>query len=66
VPVAAAIEVILGRLQDREVPVAQDLGGVETVDLPNDETEETLPDDQRGSGTGDNLPKAPIKRPKPA
>jgi predicted PurR-regulated permease PerM len=66
VPVAAAIEVILGRLQDREVPVAQDLGGVESVDLPNDETEETLPDDQRGSGTGDNLPQAPIKRPKPA
>ena len=32
VPVAAAIEVVLGRLQDRAVPVAQDPGAVETPD----------------------------------
>ena len=32
VPVAAAIEVILGRLQDREVPVAQDAARVETTE----------------------------------
>jgi len=57
VPVAAAIEVILGRLQDREVPVAQDIGAVESADLANDEKEDGLPD-SRGSRH--------VKRPKPA
>jgi len=59
VPIAAAIEVVLGRMQDREVPVAQDIGGVETADLANDEVEEALPD-SRGTRTEVR------KRPKPA
>ena len=59
VPVAAAIEVILGRLQDREVPVAQDIGGVESGDVGNDEVEETLPDNRHAARTE-------VKRPKPA
>ena len=59
VPVAAAIEVILGRLQDREVPVAQDIGGVESGEVGNDEVEETLPDNRHGARTE-------VKRPKPA
>jgi predicted PurR-regulated permease PerM len=51
VPVAAAIEVILGRLQDREVPVAQDTSAVETADLANDEVQAGLPDSREGSRT---------------
>jgi predicted PurR-regulated permease PerM len=45
VPVAAAIEVILGRLQDREVPVAQDPGAVETPDAESTEHLEFAPAD---------------------
>ncbi len=44
VPVAAAIEVILGRLQDRDVPVAQDSAAVETTEPEDDAGEATLPD----------------------
>jgi predicted PurR-regulated permease PerM len=49
VPVAAAIEVVLGRLQDREVPVAQDVGAVDSADLANDEEQQTLPDSRHGT-----------------
>ena len=59
VPIAAAIEVVLGRLQDREVPVAQDIGGADSADLANDEVEEALPD-SRATRTEVR------KRPKPA
>jgi predicted PurR-regulated permease PerM len=50
VPVAAAIEVILGRLQDRAVPVAQDPAGAEPTNDEDgpDDLELTLPD-ARGS-----------------
>jgi predicted PurR-regulated permease PerM len=58
VPVAAAIEVVLGRLQDREVPVAQDAGAVESGVLANDEVQQNLPD-SRGGGRK-------VKRAKPA
>ncbi len=58
VPFAAAIEVILGRLQDRTVPVAQDAGAVDKVDLGQDDVEVKLSD-----GRGD--PRRP-KRPRPA
>jgi predicted PurR-regulated permease PerM len=51
VPVAAAIEVILGRLQDREVPVAQDASAVESADGANDELEAGLPDSRESSRT---------------
>jgi predicted PurR-regulated permease PerM len=50
VPVAAAIEVILGRLQDREVPVAQDAGAVETPEPDDDEPERRLPDARAPKG----------------
>jgi predicted PurR-regulated permease PerM len=46
VPVAAAIEVILGRAQDREIPVAQDAAGVESSASDGD-LELTLPDAKR-------------------
>lgn len=49
VPVAAAIEVVLNRLQDREVPVAQDASAVDAADLGNDEEEPALPDARAGS-----------------
>jgi predicted PurR-regulated permease PerM len=53
VPVAAAIEVILGRLQDRAVPVAQDPGAVETPDEASDEQlEQALPDARRRGDAG--------------
>jgi predicted PurR-regulated permease PerM len=44
VPVAAAIEVVLGRLQDREVPVAQDSGAVDVAEPDADDREASLPD----------------------
>jgi predicted PurR-regulated permease PerM len=59
VPVAAAIEVILGRLQDREVPVAQDVSAVETADLENDEEQPSLPDSRDGSR---KEPRRPARR----
>ncbi|HEX5826411.1 MAG TPA: AI-2E family transporter [Candidatus Limnocylindrales bacterium] len=53
VPIAAAIEVILGRLQDREVPVAQDPGAVETPDAEEtDRMERSMPDARRGAQSG--------------
>jgi predicted PurR-regulated permease PerM len=49
VPLVAGVEVVLGRLQDREVPVAQDAGAVETPDEDDAEAlQRTLPD-ARGS-----------------
>ena len=59
VPVAAAIEVVLGRLQDREVPVAQDIGAVESADLASDE-EHPAPPDARTGGRRE------VKKPRPA
>jgi predicted PurR-regulated permease PerM len=59
VPVAAAIEVILGRLQDREVPVAQDVSAVDTADLANDEEQPSLPDSRDGSR---KEPRRPARR----
>ena len=52
VPLAAAVEVILGRLQDRETPVAQDAdaiedGGAEAAELAA--LERALPDARGGS-----------------
>ena len=52
VPIAAAIEVVLNRLQDRDVPVAQDPSAVENADLGNDEVPAALPDDRGGSPQG--------------
>src|SRR5829696_8661993 len=53
VPVAAAIEVVLGRLQDRQVPVAQDPGAVETPDRSDSDTiEQALPDARRSARPG--------------
>lgn len=52
VPVVAALEVIVGRLQAREVPVAQEPGGSETPDA--DETAElaaSLPDAREGAAS---------------
>lgn len=51
VPVAAAIEVVLARLQDRDVPVAQDPGAVETPDEDAPETTEPVLPDAAGSTT---------------
>jgi predicted PurR-regulated permease PerM len=48
VPLVAGVEVVLGRLQDRRVPVAQDSGAVATDDEELDTLERTLPD-ARGS-----------------
>jgi predicted PurR-regulated permease PerM len=48
VPVAAAIEVVLGRLQDRAVPVAQEPGAIETPARAEAESmERALPDARR-------------------
>lgn len=45
VPIVAAVEVILGRLQDREVPVAQDPGSIDGPDEEGDaELGRSLPD----------------------
>lgn len=54
VPLAAAVEVILGRLQDREVPVAQDAdaiesGGAVAGAAQQEALERTLPDARGGS-----------------
>ncbi len=59
VPVAAAIEVILGRLQDREVPVAQDISAVESADLANDEVQAGPPDSRSAERTE---PRRPARR----
>jgi len=64
VPVAAAIEVILGRMQDREVPVAQDIGAVESADLANDEVEANLPDSRGGTRREARPSAAPAKKPR--
>ena len=48
VPIAAAVEVVLGRLQDRETPVAQDPAAIETSDEEQDELGRTMPDGKTG------------------
>jgi predicted PurR-regulated permease PerM len=53
VPVAAAIEVVLGRLQDRAVPVAQEPGAIETPARAEAESmERALPDARRRANPG--------------
>jgi predicted PurR-regulated permease PerM len=52
VPVAAAIDVILGRLQDRDVPIAQDPSAAESAEEDSDAREETLPDARGANGAG--------------
>jgi hypothetical protein len=53
VPIAASVEIVLSRLQDRETPVAQDPAAIET---PDDEVREdykrSLPD-ASGSAAAD-------------
>jgi predicted PurR-regulated permease PerM len=52
VPLAAAVEVVLGRLQDREVPVAQDADAIEAAEDAADDQdalERALPDARGGS-----------------
>jgi predicted PurR-regulated permease PerM len=52
VPLAAAVEVVLGRLQDREVPVAQDADAIETAEDAADDLddlERALPDARGGA-----------------
>ena len=54
VPLAAAVEVVLGRLQDRRVPVAQDAGAIDAADDAADDLhalEQALPD-ARGGAAG--------------
>jgi predicted PurR-regulated permease PerM len=48
VPIAAALEVILGRLQDRASPVVQDPAAIETPTDDGDDAERSLPDGKRG------------------
>ena len=48
VPVAAAVEVILGRLQDRATPVVQDPAAIGTDEDASDEMGRTLPDSAGG------------------
>ena len=51
VPVAASIEIVLSRLQAREVPVAQDPAAIETPDEEEVESYgESLPDSRDGGG----------------
>ena len=51
VPVAAAIEIGLSRLQAREVPVAEDPGAIETPDQAQvDAYEDSLPDSRDVAG----------------
>ena len=51
VPVAAAIEIALSRLQAREVPVAEDPGAIETPDEAQvDAYEDSLPDSRDVAG----------------
>jgi len=53
VPVAASVEIVLARLQAREVPVAQDPAGIETPDEDaRDEYERSLPDSGEGVPAG--------------
>jgi predicted PurR-regulated permease PerM len=52
VPLAAAVEVVLGRLQDRRVPVAQDAGAIDVADDAADDLhalEQALPDARGGT-----------------
>jgi predicted PurR-regulated permease PerM len=50
VPIAAAVEVVLGRMQDRSVPVAQDPGAVEAPDEAlTEQLEQALPDARRSA-----------------
>jgi len=48
VPIAAALEVILGRLQDRESPVVQDPAAIEAPEDAYDDAGRSLPDAQGG------------------
>jgi predicted PurR-regulated permease PerM len=51
VPVAASIEIVLSRVQARDVPVAQDPAAIETPDEEEiDADGESLPDKRRGAG----------------
>ncbi|HEY8637038.1 MAG TPA: AI-2E family transporter, partial [Candidatus Limnocylindrales bacterium] len=53
VPVAAAVEIILARMQARETPVAQDPAAIETPDEETlDDYERSLPDAGGGVGAG--------------
>ena len=53
VPVAAAVEIILARMQARETPVAQDPAAIETPDEATlDDYERSLPDAGGGVGAG--------------
>ena len=60
VPLVAAVEVVLGRLQDRRVPVAQDVAAIEVTEEPEEPGAEalvrTLPDPR---GIVANDPQAP-------
>ena len=50
VPVAAAIEIVISRLQARETPVAQDSASIAGIDDDTaDELERSLPDAKKGS-----------------
>jgi len=48
VPIAAALEVILGRLQDRDSPVVQDPAAIESSPDGDDDAARSLPDAKRG------------------
>jgi predicted PurR-regulated permease PerM len=51
VPVAASVEIVLGHLQARETPVAQDPAAIETPDEEaRDSSEQSLPDSGDGAG----------------
>jgi predicted PurR-regulated permease PerM len=53
VPVAAAVEIVVARLQARETPVAQDPAAIETPDEDvRDEYERSLPDAGEGVRAG--------------
>lgn len=57
VPLVAAVEVVLGRLQDRRVPVAQDVAAIEVTEEPDAEAlVQSLPD---ARGRVANDPQAP-------
>lgn len=50
VPIAAAIEVVLGRLQDRAIPVAQDAGAVDAPEASDTgRLESAMPDARRSN-----------------
>jgi predicted PurR-regulated permease PerM len=48
VPIAAALEVILGRLQDRASPVVQDPAAIDTSSDVDDDPSRSLPDSKTG------------------